>query len=243
MLFKKRIDDRIYNAISNDDINTVKPLINKDLKLLNAKDSNGVTPLHRAISYCQLDIINYLILKGANIHIKDNLGATALHLACIGGNNEIIQLLIDKGANIFAKDKRKATPLHYSAGGLFENVKLLISKEGEVNARAKNGGTPLHFCICNCKKDAILIIDLLINKGADVNAKDYNSLSSLHYAAMLPHPTPDDPLAAADKITALIANGANINIKDKKGRTPLKLALKGDHRESVKLIKEHGGIE
>ena len=40
----------------------------------------------------------------------------------------------------------------------------------------------------------------------------------------------------------LIEKGAEVNAKDKKGRTPLKLALEGGKKKVVALLKKHGAI-
>jgi len=39
----------------------------------------------------------------------------------------------------------------------------------------------------------------------------------------------------------LLAKGAKVNVKDKKGRTPLVCALTGKHGDVAKLIRQHGG--
>ena len=41
----------------------------------------------------------------------------------------------------------------------------------------------------------------------------------------------------------LINNGADVNVKDKKDRTPLYIAIKNDHVEVVNLIRKYGGVE
>ena len=41
----------------------------------------------------------------------------------------------------------------------------------------------------------------------------------------------------------LIANGADVNAKDKDGKTPLKLAIEKDNKEIIILLRKHGAIE
>ena len=69
----------------------------------------------------------------------------------------------------------------------------------------------------------------LINAGADVNAQSHDGYTALHIAAQ------NDKLLAI--IRALIATGANPNIANNNGNTPLLMAVKaGDIRISRILI-------
>lgn len=83
--------------------NTDEP--NADLKELQIRISQcGVvgspSPLHLASTGRNIEIISYLILKGADVNARDTQGGTPLHWACSHGNMNIIKLLIKKGANM-----------------------------------------------------------------------------------------------------------------------------------------------
>ncbi len=47
-------------------------------------------------------------------------------------------------------------------------------------------------------------------------------------------------LRNADSVTALIKSGANVNIINKDGLTPLDVATQSDHEEIVVLLREAG---
>ena len=65
---------------------------------VNAKDSNGSTPLHLAVTSENIDIVKMLLATpGVDVNIKDNHGYTPLR--CTGYNNTAIaQLLRQHGA-------------------------------------------------------------------------------------------------------------------------------------------------
>lgn len=42
-------------------------------------DSNGLTPLHSAVSYNQIDVIRWLLTQNVDVNAKDNDGDTPLH--------------------------------------------------------------------------------------------------------------------------------------------------------------------
>jgi ankyrin repeat protein len=80
----------------------------------NAKDENGVTPLHLAAGrrYKSEDSVRLLLESGADVTVKDGKGMTLLHRAAEGGNTVTMQLLLEKGADMTVKDSKRATPLH-----------------------------------------------------------------------------------------------------------------------------------
>lgn len=60
----------------------------------------GWTPLHYAASRGQMEVAEYLILKGATIDSLSQSNTTPLMMAVISGNESLIKLLLDKGANL-----------------------------------------------------------------------------------------------------------------------------------------------
>jgi uncharacterized delta-60 repeat protein len=84
---------------------------------INALDSNGFTPLDRAITPGHLEAVRLLAEKGADINLPSpnmNMGLTPLHLALVEGKPDIARFLIDKGANLTAIDSYGRTPLKYA---------------------------------------------------------------------------------------------------------------------------------
>ncbi|MFN7094567.1 MAG: ankyrin repeat domain-containing protein, partial [Burkholderiales bacterium] len=69
---------------------------------LEAKDNNGLTPLHIATHDRQNEMVAFLLRQGANIEAKTKLvDATPLHFAI--GNEELIRTLLKAGAKIDAQ--------------------------------------------------------------------------------------------------------------------------------------------
>ena len=73
-------------------------------------------------------------------------------------------------------------------------------------------------------------IKYLISSGSDVNIDTGNG-SALHIAAYIGH---------VGAIEALISAGANVNLKDKSGITPLLNAIYKGHIEAAKFLIEKG---
>lgn len=78
-------------AISKGEIETVKQFIESGTKV--NKKLNGLTPLMYAARYNKVEIIKYLLEKGADRDIKDSQGFTALKYAELSNAYEAIAVL------------------------------------------------------------------------------------------------------------------------------------------------------
>ncbi len=114
-------------------ITLVKKLLAKGADV-NAKDSNGYTPLFHSIKTGNDKVSKLLIEKGAKICIKSRYGFTVLHHSCIFGDIEITKLLIDKGADVNVISMNNLTPLHFACDKAKDEktITLLINKGAKV---------------------------------------------------------------------------------------------------------------
>jgi ankyrin repeat protein len=82
------------------------------------------------------------------------------------------------------------------------------------------------------KKSQYEAAKALVLAGADVNSLDDEGTPLLHIAVNN---------GKTDMVQLLLDNNAKVKAKDKYGLTALVYALKGQHTEIVKLIKDAGG--
>lgn len=68
-------------------IETLKMILNLNVLDINSKNNNGETPLHKAIKYKDLNVVELLIRNGASLSVVDNNGRCAFAMAA--GNEEI----------------------------------------------------------------------------------------------------------------------------------------------------------
>jgi ankyrin repeat protein len=83
-------------------------LLDKDRTLINATDSYGNTPLHKAALFGHTNAVRLLLEKGANIDSQNKGQETPLHLAGFTGDKKTYDLLLKEGAktDIFDGDGR-----------------------------------------------------------------------------------------------------------------------------------------
>ncbi|XP_057784653.1 protein VAPYRIN-like [Salvia miltiorrhiza] len=112
----------------------------------------------------ELEVLESLLEKGANMNFCDQYGLTALHVAAIKGNKDAVMMLVEFGASVEWQDAEGHTPLHLAVeGGSFETVEVLICRGANVNATTTKGATPLYISKLMEYED---ITKLLLDKGA-----------------------------------------------------------------------------
>ncbi|AYP74293.1 ankyrin repeat protein [Fowlpox virus] len=177
------------------------------------------------------NVIKYLLDIGLSVR-TNNCGETPLHRAASVGSLEVVDVLLSYGAKVNAKDIIGTTPL--MCGSAYTDiVKLLIGKGADINIADINGCTALHNA---AKYGSLKSIDLFISYGVDVDVKDNIGNTPLFYA--LPYP---------DAVKMLLEKGANPNIVNSRGLTPLSRAmeisdLSTKHIVSHIVLLEHRNI-
>ncbi len=81
---------------------------------VDARDKNGLTPLHHWTRWWEGDRSQLLIRHGADLEARDVLGRTPLHLAAIVGRLDKYKMLKEAGAALSSKDDAGMTPADYA---------------------------------------------------------------------------------------------------------------------------------
>lgn len=175
---------------------------------INQKDER---PLSKASESGNLEIVQYLLQTGKNSQGTLN---DALWELCDARPKpdtlKIAQLLLEYGAQVNSHAGfYNTTPLHGAAEkGPLELVKLLVSKGAKVNAVDKEFSMPLAKAV---QADNLEIAKFLLEQGADktINHSDTEFQTAIFKAR------------SAKMAQLLIANGANVSDRDKKGLSVL----------------------
>lgn len=140
------INEALINAVRSGDSARVREILEKGAEP-NGKAPNGNVPLHAAIEEGHKEIVELLIISGADVNAHTNWdGFTLLHKAVYRGKRDIAELLINKGANLEAIDSDNLTPLWRAVTRKrLETARLLIANDADVNIKDEQGETLLHW--------------------------------------------------------------------------------------------------
>ena len=224
---------------------------NKEKDYFNSADIYGNTLLMHAIKNNNIEIIKYLIDKGADVNGKTLENNTVLMLAASNITDpNIIELLINSGADVNAVDNYGFDPINYAAikNNNPDIIKLLINKGSNVKKTYKDGFTLAHYAATNPNPE---IMQLLIDCGVDFDiklGKELEFLKPLDYDII--NDSEDSkyftPLAIAsiygtpEVCEVLIKAGSRLEVRDRYGNTPLLLATRNRNPEVFKLLLKYG---
>ena len=239
-------DNSIFDAIENQNVQTLKKLVAKGFDL-NEKNRFGTSPLHLAISKNNLEIVKVLIVNGASPDVFDasSWNFTPLQLAMKMENYEIVKFLVENGANInLCKGYHHPLKLaiknfeifkFFMKNGAIMSDKLkgniifiLIDTQREEFFKyvflnyihdpnfTSSGCPPIFLAIY---KKCEKIVELLIQHGAEIIKSRVGSYSTLAFAATTYN---------LKIVRLLIENGAMINPEDKDTYLPIQTAVRFD---------------
>lgn len=216
---------------------------------INTKNNFGNTPLMIAFQNFP-EIAELLISKGADIYVKNRGGTTTLDYAAALGKQKIVELIVSKGIDIASKNKALMAA---ASSGQKDTAGFLISNGASVAYnKGHHGKTPLMEA---SERGHYGIAELLISAGADVNAKDYDGITPLiftlkygkrEYASGSDGKVPPayyTELTGRKKVAELlIEKGADVNVTDYKGQTPLMYTAINDIKELAELLISKGAF-
>ena len=160
-----------------------------------------------------------MISAGANINAQDGCGCTPVMAATHGNHADTVRALIQAGADINLRDGRRDNVLLYAgAEGLLDILRLAIAASADTRITNRFGGTAL---IPAAERGHVEVVrELLTHSDVDVNHVNNLGWTALLEAIVLSDGGPRHQ----EIVHLLIAHGANVNLPDKDGKTPLQLA-------------------
>ncbi|KAF2893325.1 hypothetical protein ILUMI_12849 [Ignelater luminosus] len=214
----------LHCSIMGGSFGIFRRLLNKDN--INANDTSRNTPLHYAVMFKRLEMIDLLLLRGADVNVENLRKSTPLHLIAHGSNRKFPYFSACIPEHVIGTEDKVS-----------EMLDLFISKGININIKNVSGETPLHHsALCGNTE----IVCKLISRGADVNAADKIGNTSLHWAL---HDYPYHMASCLDIINVLLSNSANANAQNSKREIPLHIGIKVNDYDIVqKFISYNSDI-
>ncbi|MBN8829005.1 MAG: ankyrin repeat domain-containing protein [Sphingobacteriia bacterium] len=264
----KKLKEQISYRDNNNklDIDLVKQLIKKGADVNLKNEYYDETVLHKAVLEGDIKFIQFLLSMDANINAKNNYGETpsdyirkASHKpslnveilkALLGYNdntenpeyNHILSNLLCKG--IYEREKLEDIEFYLKSGAdpnfiskeshLRKNlIEIVIEKENEIINECKLHDEQFireNYVYGRNKDYTPNLIKLLIDNGFNVNQlTNHSECSPLHLT-----------INYLEVVKLLLEKGANINIQDKYGDTPIHAAAALGNIEIIKFLYENG---
>jgi ankyrin repeat protein len=188
---------------------------------------SGATPLHIAAYYGRNSALTELLRLGVDPNTRDLNGSTALHIATLQGYGEAIKLLLQAGADSTITDACNNTSLSYCRDRA-EIKEFFIDSVTEILIRmAKGAYSNLPFLIAVFRD----VVDWHWPHKMDFqNVRDEDGNTALFYATV----TSNFPM-----VELLLTLGADANITDREGCSPLFWALHNKVMRLSKLLRQH----
>ena len=215
----------IWRATFCDERDEVSSFITQQPQLVNAEDANDeiyyYTPLSFAVAGGHLPLAKQLVSKGAELL---RYGVQLLFLASHINRRDVLEWLINNGAR--ADDANASL---WMATNNLQLLEMLVEVGLSANQTRYSDLTPLHYVCRGDKGEQVGKVKMLLDLGANVNAIGPKGRSALHYASIGGY---------VDSIKLLLAYGADRNVRDTTGMTPLDLALMKKRSHVVEALHE-----
>lgn len=217
-------------------------LNNNDTSLvINGVIDEGNTPLHYACEGGSLDIVTWLLKKGALCDIKNLDNQTALFLAVDQGNFDCVKNIISHMENnefnfdINCIENNKTLLISAILANNLDFVLFLIERSVDLELSIqKNEFTHISPLFATCGIGNIKIVEALISAGANL-AKNY--LDCLIYACFKGN------YSVAEYIVLFCKeNKLNINV-DNIDTNPLCIAATNGDVDMVAMLIQHGALQ
>jgi uncharacterized protein len=157
---------------------------------------------------------------------RNETGVSAFMLAVYCGHSDVVNLLLDRGIelNIFEA----------AAAGQTRRIEILLDRDPAlVNAHSPDGFTPLTLASFFGRKE---VIEILLARGADPEIVSKNAMGVRPINSAMAHRQPQVALAMGEM---LLAHGANPNVAQMGGWTPLHEAAAHGHADKARLLLTH----
>ncbi|QRM88571.1 ankyrin repeat domain-containing protein [Lacinutrix sp. WUR7] len=254
-------DAVVYAILQDAPVATIKHIQSKEGNDANKLTHDGRTYIFWAAYKGNIEVMEYLLSKGAKTDITDDKGNTILNFAAGSGqqNTKVYDLCIANGANV----KTDVTPKGANALLLaapydkdFTLINYFTSKGASINSVDADGNGVFNYV---AKTGNIDLLNQLLEKGVKGNDNAFvfaaagtrgntNTIDFFKYLesvglnpekASIKNETPLHILAARSKdleVVSYFLDKGNVNAIDENGNTPFINAASRNNLETVSLL-------
>ncbi|XP_077463714.1 uncharacterized protein ankrd24 [Stigmatopora argus] len=198
-----RSDERLLQAVEQNDADKVAALILKKGLSPTKLDAEGKSAFHLCVSQGHVDCLEVIIAHGANLNVTDRAGFGALHLAAKNGQAECLKRLLQERLDVDCTDAIGRAPLHHAAvNGCNLCTEILWDFKADLDVQDGDGTTAL---ILAAQMSRVELCVFLLGRGANSNIQDNQGRTALMLAC---------ESDSTETVTALLRGGANTQLVD-----------------------------
>jgi ankyrin repeat protein len=208
--------------------NTVRNLLDQEKFHIDACTKMGTTPIIKAACVSKVghpSIVKMLLQRGANPYLGNWYG-NALHCAAEAGCSTVIRQLIEYGMNPNDTEHYDHPPIYCTLDNDRSSAfGTLVELGADMNLSV------FHQAIIN---GCFNVVDLILQRQwTQLESKTPLGIAAIHFAAG------EGDVAI---ISRLLEAGADINILDSKGKTPLDYAGRNFNKDVARYMLSHGAV-
>lgn len=187
-----------------------------------------------AASSGDLAAVEEALAQGADIHAQDARGQTALIAAAYGNHLDVARRLIELGADVNVQDRtQQSAYLITTADGYLELLNMTLAAGADVHSTDSFNGTGL---IRAADRGHVEIIKRLLETDIKIDHVNRLGWTALLEAIILGDGGPRH----TEVVRLLVEAGADVNLADGQGVTPLAHAQQNGHDEIAEILQAAG---
>ncbi len=172
-----------------------------------------------------------LLQQGANINVTDAQGRTPVMIATYQHNTDMVKTLLQAGADVNIRDNNKANPLlHSAAMGWLDILRLAIDAHADTTLTNRFGG--ISIIPASERGHVEIVRELLTRTNINVNHVNNLGWTALLEAIILSN----GDKAHQQIVQLLVDHGADVNLADNDGVTPLQHARQRGFTEIERIL-------